>query len=386
LEKSGGGDLENLQTSALCPEPDMKIVYDLRIVQDHMHGMARYALELLQAMLKLGEDLQVGVLLPDAGQQELLPGDERISVWVCGLAPYGPQSQIQIPRLLKQIGPDIYHCPFFGPPVFYNGPMAITLHDLIHMIFPQDYGLKQKLYYRYVVGPAVRKAKAVFTVSQHSKNDLVEMLGVAAGRVHVTYNGVGPEFSPLDQQEQQKARTKLDLPQSYILGVGNNKPHKNLSNLIKAHALLKNGHTQVPELILVGVSSDDLSGMELTPDVRCISHLKDDELPLYYGAAQMVVMPSLYEGFGLPALEGMASGAPVIVSDRASLPEVVGDSGLICAPDFESLARSMAELMQDENLRQKLAQSGPVRAAQFTWEAAARKTLEVYRQILAEGA
>ena len=359
----------------------MKIVYDLRIVEEHMHGMARYALELLRSMLKLGEDLQLGVLLSSPEHQKLLPDDERISIWVCSLSPYGPKSQAHLPRLLRRISPQLYHCPFFGPPVFYNGPMAITLHDLIHLRFPEDYGLKQKLYYRLVVGPAARKARAVFTVSQHSKKDLVELLGLDPGRVHVTYNGVSPEFLPLEPAVIEALRSELGLPNRYILGVGNKKPHKNLAGLVEAHARLKAERDLVPDLILVGVKQADLPGVQPGGQVRCIPHLGDRELPLYYAAAEMVVQPSFYEGFGLPALEGLASGAPVIVSDRASLPEVVGDSGLISGPGPDALCQAMARLLDDDALRRRLAKAGPARAARFTWEAAALKTLEVYRAI-----
>ena len=359
----------------------MKIVYDLRIVEDHMHGMARYALELLRALLARGGDLELGVLLSHADRQELLPDDERLTTWVCSLAPYGPQSQIQLPRLLNHIEPDLYHCPFFGPPVFYNRPMVITLHDLIHVKFPRDYGLKQKLYYRYVVGPAARKARTVFTVSEHSKKDLVRYLGLDPARVQVTYNGAGADFKPLEPGQKEQIKQKYNLPGGYILGVGNKKPHKNLAGLVRAHALLLEQNPQAPELVLVGVGSEDIDAAAPGPRVRCIPHLKDHEMPLYYGASHMVVEPSFYEGFGLPALEAMASGVPVIVSDRASLPEVVGDAGIVSAPEPEALCSAMAGLLADDELRLKLCAAGPKRAAGFTWEAAARKTLETYRRI-----
>ena len=216
----------------------MKLVYDLRILEPKMHGMARYALELLIAMLEQGGDMRVTALVPDQEAALRLPPDQRLQARICELAPYSPKSQLALPRLLAGLKPDIYHCPFFGPPRFYKGPMLITLHDLIHLKFPRHYGLKQRLYYRLVVGPAARSADRVFTVSRHSKQDLVKMLGVEPDKVVVTYNGVSPGFKPQDEAAKAAAQKELGLPGPYILGLGNPKPHKNLAALVKAHEML----------------------------------------------------------------------------------------------------------------------------------------------------
>jgi glycosyltransferase involved in cell wall biosynthesis len=362
----------------------MKVVYDLRILEPKMHGMARYALELLGAMLALDKDMRIGALIPGPEVIPNLPGDERLTLWQCALPPYGPKSQFALPKLLAKLEPDIYHCPFFGPPVGYDGPMLITLHDLIHVKFARDYGLRQKLYYRYVVGPAARKARRVFTVSQQSKKDLVELLGVTPKKVVVTYNGVAPGFKPLDPQARPAVRRELGLPPAYILGVGNPKPHKNLAALIKAHGILREAGPgrEIPSLVLVGVKRGDLPG---DAQVHFLSHLDDQGLIKAYGAAEMVVVPSLYEGFGLPALEAMACAAPVIVSDRASLPEVVGKAGLVSDPSPPALAAAMGSMLADKELRTRLTRAGLKQAARFSWERVARETLDTYREVVAEG-
>ena len=216
----------------------------------------------------------------------------------------------------------------------------------------------------------------MFTVSEHSKKDVVELLGVPAGKVVVTPNGVGPAFRPLDEAGKQAARMSLNLPPAYVLGVGNPKPHKNLGALIEARRRLAAspppGLTELPPLVLAGVKPGELAGAEPGPELIYLPHLEEPELAMAYGAAKVVAVPSLYEGFGLPALEAMACGAPVLAANRASLPEVVGEAGRLCEPDPDSLAAALGELLSDDVLRRRLAQAGPGRAAKFSW--AYRKT------------
>ena len=158
----------------------MKIVYDLRILGPRMHGMARYGLELLKAMLATDTSVGVAVLVRHRDLAAWLPADERVLAVVCNLAPYGMGSQLLLTKVLATMLPDIYHCPFYAPPARFPGRTLMTIHDLIHLRFPQDHGLRHRLFYKHVVGPAARRAQAVFTVSRHSKEDVVELLGVDA--------------------------------------------------------------------------------------------------------------------------------------------------------------------------------------------------------------
>ena len=364
----------------------VKLIYDLRILEPKMHGMARYGLELLRALLEQDPDLGVAVLVRTPELAARLPKQDNLVAVACDLAPYGLRSQIVLPKLLARMAHDIYHAPFYAPPLGYNGPLLFTIHDMIHLKFPKDHGLKHRMFYRGFVAPAARKARAVFTVSEHSKKDISEILRVPPQKIVVTPNGVSSDFSPLDPAEKERTAKELGLPSGYILGVGNPKPHKNLQNLIKAHELLKRelGPDRLPPLLLVGVSPGDLG---LAPDsgVICREHVSGVDLPKAYAAAGLVAVPSLYEGFGLPALEALASGAPLICSDRASLPEVAGKAGLVCAPDAESLAGAMKMVLTDGALAADLAAKGPRQAAKFTWREAAAKTLGVYRRVAERG-
>ena len=362
----------------------MRIIYDLRTLEPRMHGMARYGLELLRAMLDQGgEDLGFGVLVRDRQAAGLLPNDPRVLAMVCNFAPYGLLSQLLLPKVLGQFQAQMYHCTFYAPPVRFGGRTLVTIHDLIHLRFPEHHGLKHRLFYRWVTGPAARKAAAVFTVSQHSKRDIVELLGVEPRRVVVTPNGVGPAFRPLAQDGRAAAAAELGLPAGFILGVGNPKPHKNLAALVQAHRLLlARMGSSLPPLVLVGIKPGELGGLQSGPGLHLLPHLDDVGLAAAYGLATAVVIPSLYEGFGLPALEALACGAPLIASDRASLPEVVGRAGVLCPPEPEALAQALEGLLNDPARRAALAQAGPAQAARFSWSEAARATLKTYRRVL----
>jgi len=363
----------------------LRLVYDLRLLTGQMHGMARYALELLKALLEGEPALKVEVILRSPEQAGCLPADGRLKTWFVDLPPYGLSAQLKLPPLLGRRALDLYHCPFYAPPVLFKGPMVFTVHDLIHLRFPRDHGLKYRLFYRAVVGPAARRAQAVFTVSEHSKKDLVELLGVDPDRVAVTPNAVGPAFKPLPEQRERQTAKRPDLPERYFFSVGNAKPHKNLAALVKAHQMLTasppEGAREVPPLVMVGVGPGELAGAE--PGERLIlrPRMEDVDLARAYGGALAVVIPSLYEGFGLPALEALACGAPLVCSNLASLPEVVGQAALLCPPEPAALAQAMGRVLTDPGLRASLAQAGPPQAQKFSWRRTAGQTLEVYRRI-----
>ena len=360
----------------------MKLVYDMRILTQRMHGMARYGLELLQALLDADEKLQVGVLVRKPGDAQFLPADKRVLAIADNMAPYGIRTQFRLPNILNRMRPEIYHCPFYGAPGYWVGPMAMTIHDLIHLRFPEHHGYKHRLFYRWVVGPAARRARVVFTVSQHSKKDIVELLKVDPARVVVTPNGVGDAFQPLGEAARKAALERLGWPQRYILGVGNPKPHKNLSALVEAHRLLKVKDPGAPDLVLIGLDKPGQAGIRKDDQVIITPHLDDAELALAYAAASAVCIPSLYEGFGLPALEAMACGAPLVASNRASLPEVVGEAGLLAEPEPEALAQALSQALQDDALGARLRAAGPKQAARFSWSQAAQITLKAYRKVV----
>ena len=360
----------------------MKLIYDLRLLNGQMHGMARYALELLKAMLAEEPELGVGALVRKPEYARLLPADKRVVAIAANVAPYGIMSQINMPKLLAGLKPDIYHCPFYAPPAKYRGPMVFTVHDLIHLRFPKDHGLKHRLFYLWFVAPAAKRAGAVFTPSQHSKQDLIDLMGVPEGKIVITPNAAGEAFRP----PAKGAAPPAGLPRRFVLGVGNPKPHKNLGALVKALEQLRRnppGGVEVPPLVVVGVGPGQASWAKPSDELILLPSLADEDLALAYGLARAVVVPSLYEGFGLPALEALACGAPVLAAERASLPEVVGEAGLLVEPNAESLAEGLGRLLADSALAQRLRAAGPKQAAKFSWRRTAKTALATYRQVAA---
>lgn len=359
----------------------MKLIYDLRLLSGQMHGMARYALELLGAMLALEPELAVGALVRRPQDAQQLPSDPRLVAIVCKLGPYSLTSQWILPKILDGLRPEIYHCPFYAPPARFKGPMVFTVHDLIHLKFPQDHGTRHRLFYRWVVAPAARRARAVLTVSQNSKRDLVDLLGLEAKKIVVTPIAAGPAFRP----PAGAATPPAGWPSRYLLAVGNPKPHKNLAAAVEAHRLLRDNPpagVAVPPLVLVGVGPGQAAWARPSEDLHLVPFLSDDELAVAYGAAEAVVIPSQYEGFGLPALEALACGAPLVCSDRASLPEVVGQAALLTDPAPAKLAAALGRVLAEPELRRRLRQAGPQQAARFSWQRTARDTLAVYRRSL----
>jgi len=367
----------------------VRLLYDLRLLDGTVHGMARYALGLLDGLLATQDNLEVTALVRGRAGAAQAPDDPRVKLVRCGPAPYGVAGRFFTPRAAKQATADIYHCPFFAPLPRPGRPMVITIHDLIHLRFPRDYKLRHRVFYRRFLGPVARRAPLILTVSKHSKRDLAELLGVSPRRIVVTPNGVDRRFRPLDPLTRDSAAQRLGLPADYILGVGNPKPHKNLGALLRAHAELAQrtacGGGRVPPLVILGASARDLARHHPGDSVIFLRNLGDEDIPLLYGAAEMVVVPSLYEGFGLPALEALAAGVPLVASNRSSLPEVVGKAGVLIDPTPAKLAAAMARVHSDQELRLALTQAGPRRAAEFSWENTARATWEAYQRVLSEG-
>jgi glycosyltransferase involved in cell wall biosynthesis len=286
-----------------------------------------------------------------------------------------PLDPLVLAWLLRRVRPRVYFSPGFNPPLWSSVPVVFTIHDLIHICCPETVDLAKQAYYRLLVRPAARRAHRVLTVSTYTQQAIVAWAGLPAEQVVVVGNGVGPAFRSVGQ------RHAPGYP--YVLYVGNRKPHKNLARLFQGFA--HSGLSPDLRLVLTGVPTAEtdthLATLRLTERVVYAGQLTDAELAAYYRGALVLVLPSLFEGFGLSALEAMACGTPVLTSQAAALPEVVEDAAVLIDPyDVEAIAWGLQRVVEDSALRQELSHKGLARAKQFTWEQTAARVWQVLQE------
>ncbi|HIP96991.1 MAG TPA: glycosyltransferase family 1 protein [Anaerolineae bacterium] len=306
--------------------------------------------------------------------------------------------RLRLPLPVELItGPvDVFHSPDFTLPPVWRARAVLTVHDLSFLRVPECFTGALRRYLERVVPRSVRRADHVIADSHSTKRDLVELLGTPAGKVTVIHSGVEPRFRPITGRAALEAvRRRYDLPKRFVISVGTLQPRKNFATLITAFARLKSGTeswkpgARSLKLVIAGGRGwlyeeifASVQALGLQGDVLFPGFVADEDLPALYNLAEAFVLPSLYEGFGLPPLEAMACGTPVITSNVSSLPEVVGDAGLMVGPtDVEGLAAAIKRVLEDSDLRHEMAQRGLARAKEFTWERAARQLLGVYTRM-----
>lgn len=299
---------------------------------------------------------------------------------------YSLREQWEIPRAFRRSGAMILHSPHYNLPVVMASKTVVTVHDLIHLKFPQYWpSMAARAYARFFFYHVVPKAQAILTVSENTKRDLINMLSIPENRITVTYNAVDHERFARANPLCEEAFKQLGLPSEYFLYIGNMKEFKNVERLVQAYRELQNRRKDCPVLVLVG--RNFIPGFDhiisKTLGVRWLGKISRDLLPSLYQNALAFLFPSLYEGFGLPPLEAMASGTPVMCSNSASLPEVVGNAALLINPEStDDMISAMERLIEDSALRKELSAKGLKQAAQFSWERMANQTLQIYQQCL----
>lgn len=256
-----------------------------------------------------------------------------------------------------------YFSPGFNPPLWAPMPVIFTIHDLIHLRFQDESSAAKKLFYQAVVRPNARRAAKVLTVSEFSKQEIVEWAGIDDRQVQVVGNGVGPEFTP--------DGTRYEPGYPYLLYVGNRKPHKNVPCLLEGYA--RSGLANDVRLLMSGEPDSNIASLcnslNLGNRVIFAGKISDEDLPSYYRGALGLVLPSLYEGFGLPGLEAAASGIPVLISNITAMPEVLNDAALLVDPyDADSIALGLLRMVEDLELRRELRVKGLARARLFSWD------------------
>lgn len=269
--------------------------------------------------------------------------------------------------------------------------VVLTIHDLRYHRFPKFFSRRRAYYSRFILPFNVRKAHRIITVSRYIKGEIEKYLRVPSEKIEVIPNAVSQEFSPVGDEEKREAvREKYGLPRNFLLYVGHLEARKNLARLIHAYSLLQHPERREEKLVIAGDPRDQfhvlmsvVSSLNLHRDVVFPGYVKGEDLPALYSMAAAFVLPSLYEGFGIPSLEAMACGTPVVASNTSGIPEAVGDAAILVDPmDSEDIARGLYEVLSNPARREELVKRGHARTREYTWEDAGRRTLEVYKSLL----
>ncbi|MEX2158398.1 MAG: glycosyltransferase family 1 protein [Dehalococcoidia bacterium] len=300
--------------------------------------------------------------------------------------------QAVLPLLLRRMRIDVLHSPHHHTPVAAIGVRrVVTFHDVTFLLLPERYPLARRLYMESVTRAAARIARAVITPSQTVREEVVRRLGVPQERVVTVYEAAAPQYTSASSDDIGRARWKYHLPNEYLLSVGSLEPGKNRPRLIRAYARLRERGLESP-LVIVGQPAwqyeaeyELVARLGLSEHVKFLGYVPDEDLPALYSGATVFVFPSLYEGFGLPLLEAMACGAPVITSQGSATQEVAGDAALLIDPrDTDAIERAIDQLISNRWLRSDLRTRGLEQAKKFSWERAARDTLAVYQIVAAQ--
>lgn len=305
---------------------------------------------------------------------------------------YGRLQQSLFQRQARSLHGFLIHAPnYILPP--WAGPSVATLHDLSHLHYPQHHPRERIRYLERYLPPTLERADRLITVSEFVRREIHQYLGVPLSRIVTVYNGVDAAFRPRSTPEIAPVLARYGLyPGSYLLSVATLEPRKNLARLAQAHHHLPAGLRSAKPLVLIGASGwlteeleQHLTPLERTGQVRRLGYVAQEDLPLLYAGAFAFAYPSLYEGFGLPVLEAMTCGVPVLTSDRSSLPEVAGDAALLVNPDdVDAITAGLEKLLTDADWRSSAVEKGLQQARRFSWERCVEETVAVYRQASAD--
>ena len=356
---------------------------DARKVRDF--GIGTYIRNLVEAMAQRPEsnDFRFRLYLR-SGDRELFAG-----------LPDGFETVAELTRFAWRLWRDrldLFHATHYVLPPLLRGKAVVTIHDIIHLLYPQFLPSRAAhIYARAMIRRALRRADRIITVSYNSKRDLVDYFSVPPSRIEVIYNGVSPRFHPrIEARERERIAEKYSLPRPYLLFLGGEKPHKNVQGVVRAFAEAIRRTPLSHALALAGPLPKNsarlealIAALDLNERVCRPGVVEEEDLPGMFAGADIFLYPTLYEGFGLPVVEAMACGTPVLTSATSALQEVAGGYAYLVDPmDVDAISRGIVALTTDGQLRSDLVELGKKRALDFSWDKAAERTLEVYRTAL----
>jgi glycosyltransferase involved in cell wall biosynthesis len=366
----------------------MHIGIDARLVYYSQAGISQYTLRLIQGLAEIDRENEFIILQSRKDKHIIVdkPNFKRVSLWTPS---HHRLEQCALRVEIAGLGLDVLHSPDFIPPFRRNCKSIITIHDLAFLVYPHFLTKESARYYSQI-DEAVKRTDHIIAVSESTKQDTIRLLGVPENKITVIYESANPIYQPINNHEiLNRTKSKYHIMGDFILFVSTIEPRKNLPTLLKAYRQLLDNYKASVKLAVVGRRgwlSEEVSTLveelKLTNDILFLGRVPVEDLLHLYNAAQLLAQPSFYEGFGLPPLEAMACGTPVVVSNVSSLPEVVGDAGLLVDPeDASELTVAIWRVLTDEALREDLIAKGFKRAQCFSWEKTALQTLELYRRV-----
>lgn len=379
----------------------LHIGIDGRYIQDHFPGIGRYIYSLAGALAKAAPDVAFSLYYDPQARNSRFDiealSQENVSSRPVRIPIFSPVDQWRWRSILAKDRVDLFHSPYYLKPPLLPCLSVITFHDLIGKIHPEHLpSVRERTLFAFTSHLATRTADSIITVSRASKADLVRYLHIRPEHINVVYEAAASAFRPLPRDRARADLQSCRLPESFALYLGINKPHKNLAMLVRAwSALVQQCESSwtggPPALVIAGhhdqrypQARDEAERLGLGKMVIFMEDVPEHLLPSLYNASDIFMFPSLYEGFGLPVLEAMACGLPVLCSNTSSLPEVAGDAAILLPPaDEKAWADAVRLVMLDEQLRSGLRAKSLARAAEFSWDKAAQATLKVYRAVVA---
>jgi glycosyltransferase involved in cell wall biosynthesis len=381
----------------------MRIVFNGWFIDQPHTGSGQYTLQLLKHLPQVAPQHEYALVVPHKGSFKIHDITANTDFQLLTSNIKSPTSNFRkllfeqsiMPRAAQAYEADVLHVPYWAPPLRSSVPIVVTIHDIIPLILPQYRGGALVRAYTQLVSAAARGATLILTDSEASRRDIMQRLRIPADRVRTIYLAADPKFSDhLDPIDTAALRKNYDLPEAYVLYLGGFDARKNIEMLLQVYTWAQDVLGEGYPLVIAGSLPDRHNGffqdprviakqIEVDNVVHCIGRVAEEDKVALYQQARAFLYPTLYEGFGLPALEALACGVPVVGSNASSVPEIVGDAGILVDPqDARAMAGALIAVCTEDPLHDELSERALKQAAQFSWERCARETVEAYESVM----
>ena len=351
------------------------------------------ALEIIKELQKMNTDDSFFVIAKNDLDDQCISETENFEISEINSNFYPFWEQVRLPQRIKKIKPDILHCTANTAPLFPSVKLVITIHDVIYMesvnFSGSSYQNFGNLYRKFIVPKVAKKAKIIITVSEFEKKVISKRLKIPEDKIRVIYNAVNPQFRIISRDDLLEFKKKHQLPENFILHFGNTAPKKNTIGVLEAYSLYCSNNKNNFTLVITDCSTDYIESLlkeinqpELIKKIHILNYVSFTEVPFLYNLAKLFLYPSHRESFGMPVIEAMACGIPVITSDTSALPEIAGGAAILVNPkNANEMAEQIDALIKDAELYNSYKEKGLKNARRFNWNDAAKKTLNIYNEL-----